>query len=70
MAINTEKLIPSSKTQKISAKSVENISIVATKLIDVDTILKGSLLLDKMRDKKNKQAAQRKKRDDDRKESE
>tara|TARA_B100001996_G_scaffold310605_1_gene252387 strand:+ start:614 stop:2320 length:1707 start_codon:yes stop_codon:yes gene_type:complete len=64
MAINTEKLIPSSKTQKISAKSVENISIVATKLIDVDTILKGSLLLDNMRDKKNKQAAQRKKRDE------
>ncbi len=64
MAINTEKLIPSSKTQKISAKSVENLSIVATKLIDVDTILKGSLLLDKMRDKKNKQAAQKKRRDE------
>ena len=64
MAINTEKLIPSSKTQKISAKSVENISIVATKLIDVDTILKGSLLLDKMRDKKKKAAAQKKRRDE------
>jgi len=64
MAINTEKLIPSSKTQKISAKSVENISIVATKLIDVDTILKGSLLLDKMRDKKKKVAAQKKRRDE------
>ncbi len=64
MAINTEKLIPSSKTQKISAKSVENLSIVASKLIDADTLMKGSLLLDKMRDKKNKQAAQKKRRDE------
>jgi len=63
MAIDTQKLIPhASKGQKISAKSVENIGIIATKLIDVDTILKGSLLLDKMRDKKKRQAAQRKKR--------
>ena len=45
MAIDTQKLIPhASKGQKISAKSVENIGIIATKLIDVDTILKGSLL--------------------------
>ena len=63
MAIDTQKLIPhASKGQKISAKSVENIGIIATKLIDVDTILKGSLLLDKMRDKKKRQANQRKKR--------
>ena len=62
MAIDTQKLIPRSKGQKISAKSVENIGIIATKLIDVDTILKGSLLLDKMRDKKKRQADQRKKR--------
>ena len=62
MAIDIQKLIPSSKGQKISAKSVENISIIATKLIDIDTLMKGSLFLDEIRAKKKRQAAQIKKR--------
>ena len=42
MAIDTAKLMgrSSSDSRTLSVKSVENISIVATKLIDVDTILK------------------------------
>ena len=52
----------SSGSNTFSDESVENISIIASKLIDINTILKGSLVLDKMREKKKKQAAQRKKR--------
>ena len=56
MAITSAKFLgrSSSSTTTLSSKSVENISIIATKLVDVDTILKGSLLLDKMRDKKKR----------------
>ena len=66
MAIDSAKFLgrKSSDTVVLSPKSVENVSIVASKLIDVDTILKGSLLLDKMRAKNKKAAAARKKRDD------
>ena len=64
MAITSAKFLgrSSSSSTTLSSKSVENISIIATKLVDVDTILKGSLLLDKMRDKKKRQAEQTRKR--------
>ena len=61
--IDTKKLIPhSAKANQVSDKSVENVSITASKLIDVNTILKGRLLLDKMREKKAKKAKEKKKR--------
>ena len=60
MAIDTKKLLPhASKANTISDKSVENISTIASKLIDVDTIMKGSLLLEEMRRKKDRKAKQR-----------
>ena len=63
MAIDTKKLLPhASKANTISDKSVENISTIASKLIDVDTIMKGSLLLEEMRRKKDRKAKQKKKR--------
>ena len=63
MAIDTKKLLPhASKANTISDKSVENISTIASKLIDVDTIMKGSLLLEEMRKKKERKAKQNKKR--------
>ena len=63
MAIDTKKLLPhASKANTISDKSVENISTIASKLIDVDTIMKGSLLLEEMRKKKERKAKQQKKR--------
>ena len=44
--IDTKKLLPhASKANTISDKSVENISRIASTLVDVDTIMKGSLLL-------------------------
>jgi uncharacterized protein YqgC (DUF456 family) len=64
MAITSAKFLgrSSSSSTTLTSGSVENISIIATKLVDVDTILKGSLLLDKIRDKKKRQAEQRRKR--------
>ena len=63
MAIDTKKLLPhASKANTISDKSVENISTIASKLIDVDTIMKGSLLLEEMRRNKDRKAKQKKKR--------
>ena len=64
MAIDTAKLMgrSSSDSRTLSVKSVENISIIASKLIDVDTILKGSLLLDQIRKKKARKAAEQKRR--------
>ena len=64
MAIDSAKFLgrKSSDSSTISSKSVENISTIASTLIDVDTILKGSLLLDKMRDKKKRKKAQQDKR--------
>ena len=61
--IDTKKLLPNaSKADKISSQSVESISRIASTLIDVDTIMKGSLLLEKMRAKKKQKAKQQKKR--------
>ena len=62
--IDTKKLLPhSSGAEKISAKSVEDISIVASTLIDVNTLLKGSLVLEEMRTKEKRLAAQKKRRE-------
>ena len=61
--IDTKKLLPhASKANTISDKSVENISRIASTLVDVDTIMKGSLLLEKMRANKKRKADQKKKR--------
>ena len=64
MAIDSAKFLgrKSSDSNTLSNKSVENISTIASTLIDVDTILKGSLLLDKMREKKKKKKAEQDKR--------
>ena len=61
--IDTKKLLPNaSKEDKLSSKSVENLSVVASKLIDVNTIMKGSLLLEELQKKKERKAKQKKKR--------
>ena len=64
--IDSKKLLPSSSKTKeqhtISDEDVQNISIAATQLMDIDTILKGSLVLDKMRAKKENKAKEKKKR--------
>ena len=45
--IDTKKLLPNaSKKHTVSEESVEKISVIASKLVDVNTILKGSLALD------------------------
>jgi hypothetical protein len=63
MAIDTKKLLPhASKANVVSDKSVENISTIASTLIDVDTIMKGSLLLEEMRRKKKAKEDEKKKR--------
>jgi len=60
--IDTKKLLPrASKANTISQESVQNISVIASKLIDVNTILKGSLALDEMRAKKKGKQMNRKK---------
>ena len=65
MAITSAKFLGrSSSSNTLSATSVENLSVVASKLIDVDTLLKGSLLLDEMRAKNKRKADQQKKRDE------
>ena len=61
--IDTKKLLPhASKTHTVSEESVQKVSIIASKLIDVDTILKGSLALDEIRKKKERKAKEKKKR--------
>ena len=61
--IDTKKLLPrASKANTISQESVQNISVIASKLIDVNTILKGSLALDEIRKKKERKAKEKKKR--------
>ena len=61
--IDTKKLLPrASKANTFSQESVQNISVIATKLIDVNTILKGSLALDEIRAKEKRKAEERKKR--------
>ena len=59
--IDTKKLLPrASKANTFSQESVQNISVIASKLIDVNTILKGSLALDEIR--KRKRGKQKKRR--------
>jgi hypothetical protein len=61
--IDTKKLLPhASKSHTVSEESVQKVSIIASKLIDVDTILKGSLALDEIRKKKERKAKEKKKR--------
>ena len=61
--IDTKKLLPSaSKAHTVSEESVQKVSVIASKLIDVNTILKGSLALDEMRAKKKRKADEQKKR--------
>ena len=61
--IDTKKLLPSaSKKHTVSEESVQKISVIASKLIDVNTILKGSLALDEIRTKKKRKADEKKKR--------
>ncbi len=63
MAIDTKKLLPhSAKANEVSDKDVEQVGIVASKLIDINTLMKGSLVLEKMRAKKEKKAKEKKKR--------
>ena len=61
--IDTKKLLPrASKANTFSQEFVQNISVIASKLIDVNTILKGSLALDEIRKKKERKAKEKKKR--------
>jgi len=64
--IDSKKLLPHSSDSKeqhiISDEDVKNISITASKLMEIDTILKGSIALDEMRTKKKKKAKEKKKR--------
>ena len=61
--IDTKKLLPNaSKSHTVSEESVQKIGIVASKLVDVNTILKGSLALDEIRKKKERKAKEKKKR--------
>ena len=63
MAIDSAKLLNRpSGSNTLSSKSVENVAFIATTVTEIATIMKGSLLLDKMRDKKKRQAAQQAKR--------
>ncbi len=61
--IDTKKLLPhASKSHTVSEESVQKISVIASKLVDVNTILKGSLALDEMRAKNERKAKEKKKR--------
>ena len=61
--IDTKKLLPSaSKAHTVSEESVQKVSVIASKLVDVNTILKGSLALDEIRKKKERKAKEKKKR--------
>ena len=61
--IDTKKLLPSSsKTHTVSEESVQKISVIASTLIDVNTLLKGSLALDEMRAKNERKAKEKNKR--------
>ena len=64
MAIDSAKLLNRpSGSNTISSKSVENIGTIATTVSSIATIMKGNLVLDRMRDKKRRQKAQQVKRD-------
>ena len=52
----------SGSNNTISDKSVENLSIIASTLMDVDTVMKGSLALDEIRGKKQRKAKEKKER--------
>ena len=60
MAIDSAKFLgrKSSDSNTLSNKSVENISTIASTLIDVNTIMNGSLLLEKLREEKKKKKAE------------
>ncbi len=64
--IDSKKLLPHSSDSKeqniISDEDVKNISIAASKLMEIDTLLKGSVALDEMRTKNEKKAKEKKKR--------
>ena len=61
--IDTKKLLPrASKSHTVSEESVQKISVIASTLVDVNTILKGSLALDEIRKKKERKAKEKKKR--------
>ena len=63
MAIDSAKLLnrPSGNSI-VSSKSVDNIATIATTVSSIATIMKGNLVLDRMRDKDKKQKAQQAKR--------
>ena len=65
MAIDSAKFLGrnSSDTATLSNKSIENISTIASTLIDVNTIMNGSLLLEKLREEKKKKKAEDDKRE-------
>ena len=59
MAIDSTKLLNRpSGSNTVSSKSVKNIATIATTVSSIATIMKGNLVLDKMRDKKRRQKAQ------------
>lgn len=63
MAIDSAKLLNRpSKGEKLSAQNVEDFSIIATTVSDIAIIMKGSLVLDKMRDKKRRKKQEDEKR--------
>lgn len=64
MAIDSTKLLNRpSGSNTVSSKSVNNIGTIATTVSSIATIMKGNLVLDRMRDKKRRQKAQQVKRD-------
>ncbi len=61
--IDTKKLLPhASKANTVSDESVQKISVIASTLVDVKVLLKGSLALDEMRAKNERKAKEKKKR--------
>ena len=64
MAIDSAKLLNRpSGSNTLSSQSVDNIATIATTVSSIATIMRGDLVLDKMRDKKRRQKAQQAKRD-------
>ena len=64
MAIDSAKLLNRpSGSNTLSSQSVDNIATIATTVSSIATIMKGNLVLDRMRDKKRRQKAQQTKRD-------
>jgi hypothetical protein len=64
MAIDSAKLLNRpSGSNTLSSKSLDNIATIATTVSSIATIMRGDLVLDRMRDKKRRQKAQQAKRD-------